>query len=119
VGSVVGSGVFVTLDAPFVDVLVRVEELGTERYKIDDEGLRAVAERSGDVISLGDRMLVEIIDVSITRRSVYARRVGGGSSKERFGKKKEPRLPSKKTLRELRGGKASKKGGGRKGGRGR
>jgi ribonuclease R len=118
VGAVVGSGVFVTLDSPFVDVLVRVEELGSERYEIDDEGLRAVAARSGDVISLGDRMMVEIIDVSITRRSVYARRIGGGtSSKGGFGKKKEPRLPSKKTLRELR--KGSKKGAGRKGGRGR
>jgi ribonuclease R len=93
VTAVVGSGVFVALDAPFVDVLVRLEDLGTEQYNIDDEGLRAVAGRSGDVVSLGDRMEVEIIDVAILRRSVYGKRLntpadqplhkrGGGANRD-------------------------------------
>jgi ribonuclease R len=84
VTAIVGSGAFVVLDAPFVDVLVKLEDLGGDRYELDDEGLRAVAERSGDVVSLGDRMMVEIIDVAILRRTVYARRVqGDGKGGER------------------------------------
>ncbi|MEZ4300315.1 MAG: VacB/RNase II family 3'-5' exoribonuclease [Polyangiaceae bacterium] len=71
----VGSGAFVTLEKPFVDVLVRLEALGSE-FVIDDSGLFAAAARSGERISLGDTLHVLIEDVSIERRTVYARRVG-------------------------------------------
>jgi ribonuclease R len=77
VTAVVGSGVFVQLDAPFVDVLVRLEDLGADRYEVDDDGLRVVAARSGDVVGLGDRVMVEVTDAAILRRTVYAKRVGG------------------------------------------
>ncbi|HZU85534.1 MAG TPA: ribonuclease R [Polyangiaceae bacterium] len=80
VTAVVGSGLFVQLDAPFVDVLVRLEDLGHDHWEIDDEALRVVAGRSGDVIALGDRLSVEIVDVSILRRTVYGKRVDGGRS---------------------------------------
>jgi len=79
VTAVVGSGLFVQLDAPFVDVLIRLEDLGHDRWEIDDDTLRVVAARSGEVIALGDRLLVEIIDVGILRRTVYARRTSGGA----------------------------------------
>lgn len=74
VTGVVGSGLFVQLDTPFVDVLVRLEDLGHDHYEVDDEALRVVAPRSGDVVALGDRMTVEVIDVSILRRTVYGKR---------------------------------------------
>src|SRR5678816_53467 len=77
VGGFSGSGVYVTLEAPFVDVMVRFEDLGGDRYELDDTGLRAVGERSGDAVQLGDTMLVEIVDVSLVRRTVYAKRIGG------------------------------------------
>jgi ribonuclease R len=77
VTAVVGSGLFVQLDAPFVDVLVRLEDLGQGNWQVDDDALRVVAARSGDVIALGDRIAVEIVDVAILRRTVYARRVVG------------------------------------------
>ncbi len=77
VTAVVGSGVFVQLDAPFVDVLVKLEDLGADRYEVDDDGLRVVAPRSGDVVALGDRMMVEVTDAAILRRTVYAKRLGG------------------------------------------
>jgi ribonuclease R len=75
VTAVVGTGLFVALDAPFVDVLVRLEDLGGDRYEVDDEGMRVVAARSGEAILLGDRMMLEVIDVAILRRTVYGRRV--------------------------------------------
>jgi ribonuclease R len=77
VTALVGSGIFVALDAPFVDVLVRFEDCGQERFELDDEGLRAVAKRSGEAIQLGDRMTLDVIDVSILRRAVYGKRVVG------------------------------------------
>jgi ribonuclease R len=76
VTAVVGSGLFIQLDAPFVDVLVRLEDLGHDHWEIDDEALRVIAARSGDVIALGDRLFVEVIDASLLRRTVYAKRVG-------------------------------------------
>ncbi len=86
VSAVVGSGLFVALDEPFVDVLVRIDDLGGDRYEVDDEGLRVVAARSGDAITLGDRLVLEIIDVAILRRTVYGRRVASeGEASESRG----------------------------------
>ena len=75
VTSIVGSGVFVNIDNPFIDVLVRMESLGPDSYDMDEQGLRVIGARSGDRIGLGDAMLVQIEDVSILRRTVYGRRI--------------------------------------------
>ena len=88
VSALVGGGVYVTLDSPFVDVMVRYEDLGGDRYELDDTGLRAVGSRSGDAVQLGDTMQVEISDVSLIRRTVYAKRTGGD---ERTRSRKAPK----------------------------
>lgn len=75
VTAIVGSGVFVALDEPFVDVLVRFEVLGPDHYEASEDELSVVGLRSGDRITLGDRMLVEIEDVAVLRRMTMARRV--------------------------------------------
>jgi ribonuclease R len=79
--AVVGSGVFVVLDDPFVDVMVKLEDLGgsgtAARWEVDDGGLRVTSARSGQSLGLGDRLVVEIIDAAILRRTVYGRRVAG------------------------------------------
>jgi ribonuclease R len=93
VTGLVGTGVFVNVDDPFVDVLVRMESLGADRYELDDERLRVIGARSGDRIALGDRMLVEIEDVSVLRRTVYGRRVA--EAEER--RVKRPRREVKRT----------------------
>lgn len=74
VSAFVGTGAFVTLDEPFVDVMVRVEDMGAE-YHVEDDGLMATSSRSGDAIRLGDRMLIDVTDCAILRRTVYGRRV--------------------------------------------
>ena len=38
VTALVGSGLFVNIDDPFVDVLVRTESLGPDQYNTDDQG---------------------------------------------------------------------------------
>jgi ribonuclease R len=96
VTGIVGTGVFVNVDDPFVDVLVRMESLGPDRYEIDDEKLRVIGARSGDRIGFGDRMLVEIEDVSVIRRTVYGRRVADAAAP---GEKKRPKREVKRTAR--------------------
>src|SRR5262249_15418654 len=71
------SGVFVQIDSPFVDVLVKAEDLGRDRYELDDDGMRMVGARSGDAIALGDPMEIVIEDVAILRRTVYGKRLTG------------------------------------------
>jgi len=75
VTALVGSGAYVTLDTPFVDVLVKHESMGPDHYEMSDDELSVVGSRSGDTISLGDRLAVVIEDVAILRRQVLARRV--------------------------------------------
>jgi ribonuclease R len=76
VSAFVGSGAFVTLDDPFCDVLVKIEDLGAD-FVVEDDGLMATSKRSGDAVRLGDRIMVEITDCAILRRTVYARRLRG------------------------------------------
>ncbi len=75
VSALVGSGAFISLDAPFVDVLIRYEAMGPDHYQLSDDELSVVGSRSGDTISLGDRVVVTIEDVAILRRQTYGRRV--------------------------------------------
>jgi ribonuclease R len=74
VTGLVGSGAFVSLDAPFVDVLLRFDDMA-EPYEISDDGLFAFGKRSGERVSLGDRLMVEVVDAAVLRRTVYGRRV--------------------------------------------
>jgi ribonuclease R len=85
VTALVGSGAYVALDDPFADVLMRYEDMGGN-WEVDDDGLRA-SSGSGQVLALGDRVELEIIDVSIVRRTVYGRIVGGDSSHRRDAKR--------------------------------
>lgn len=96
ISAFVGSGAFVTLDEPFVDVLLRTEDMGGD-FAIDDDGLMATSARSGEALRLGERIFVEIIDVALLRRQIQARRVRGEDdgqerrSRKHGGRAEEPR----------------------------
>ncbi|MEO7113190.1 MAG: VacB/RNase II family 3'-5' exoribonuclease, partial [Polyangiaceae bacterium] len=92
VTALVGSGAFVALDDPYVDVMVKFEDMG-DQYELDDDGLRAVALRSGDSVNLGDRMIVEILDAQILRRTVYAKKFG--TIKKETGYRGKPGKPGR------------------------
>jgi ribonuclease R len=70
-----GSGMYAVLDEPFVDVLVKFESMGPDRYEASDDGLSVFGQRSGDRVSLGDRITLVIEDVALLRRTIYGRRV--------------------------------------------
>jgi ribonuclease R len=75
VTAAVGSGLYASLDHPFVDVLVRYESMGPDRYEATEDELGVVGLRSGDIVMVGDRITVTVEDVAVFRRSVFARRV--------------------------------------------
>jgi ribonuclease R len=75
VSGIAGSGFYAQIDEPFVDVLVRFESMGPDRYEASDDGLSLVGQRSQDRISLGDRITLVIEDVGLARRTVFGRRV--------------------------------------------
>jgi ribonuclease R len=100
VTALLGSGVIVAVADPYVDLLVLFETLGADRYEIADDELSYVGQRSGEVIALGDPMVVEVVDVSLARRTVYGGRVVSA--------------PSGKSARGSRRGKSAGKGGGEK-----
>jgi ribonuclease R len=109
----VGSGVYVSLDDPFVDVLVRFESLGPDQYSLSDDELSAVGARSGDRVELGERMVVQIEDVAILRRAVFARRIVPEATLQKLGSSRKRGAGD----RERRGAPAPR--GGRAGGRDR
>jgi ribonuclease R len=96
VTGLVGSGVFVEIADPFIMVLVRLESLGPDSYELDDERLRVVGARSGERIAIGDAMLVSVEDVSLTRRTVYGRRLAPA--------RREPADDKGRTVRSARRG---------------
>jgi ribonuclease R len=99
VTAIVGTGVFVALDKPFVDVLVRMESLGPDSYEIDESGLSVTGTRSGERIKLGDTMVVQIEDVAILRRSTYGRRIPREIEESEGGEPTEGRRKSKRVLK--------------------
>jgi ribonuclease R len=67
-------GVFVAIDEPFVEGLVRTDYLAPDDfYDYDDLGCRLIGRRSGRTFSLGDRVSVEILQVSVARRRIELR----------------------------------------------
>jgi ribonuclease R len=66
-------GVFVQIDAPFVDGMVKLGDIEKDRgepYQRDETGIRMVGTRTGKTITVGDRVVVEVIGASIPRRQI-------------------------------------------------
>lgn len=72
-----GGGLYAAVDEPCVDVMLTFESLGLDQFELDEDELGVVGRRSGERIMLGDTLRVEIKDISIVRRTVYAARLTG------------------------------------------
>jgi ribonuclease R len=70
ISGVMGFGVFVVVDQPFVEGLVRVEALSDDYYVFDEASARLVGRRSGRTFALGDSVRVEVQSVSVVRRKI-------------------------------------------------
>jgi len=88
VSAVTSFGAFVELDEPFVEGLIKLDSLG-EHFDYDDVHMRLSASRSGRAIELGDKVTVEIANVSVIRRRIDFTLIEGQKHEPR-----EPRLQS-------------------------
>ncbi|MES1204499.1 MAG: ribonuclease R [Pseudomonadota bacterium] len=70
ISGVMGFGVFVVVDQPFIEGLVRVEALSDDYYLFDEMTARLVGRRSGRTFALGDTVKIEVQSVSVVRRKI-------------------------------------------------
>ncbi len=70
ISGVMGFGVFVVVDQPFIEGLVRVEALSDDYYLFDEVASRLVGRRSGRTFALGDTVKIEVQSVSVVRRKI-------------------------------------------------
>jgi len=74
ISGVTSFGIFVVADQPFVEGLVRTDYLSPDDfYEYDDVACRLIGRRSGKTFSLGDRVKVEVLQVSVARRRIELR----------------------------------------------
>jgi exoribonuclease R len=67
------SGIFVTLDDPPVDGMIRrnlIEREAREAFEIDEMGARLIGAKSGREMLIGDRVIVEVTGVSLPKRQI-------------------------------------------------
>ena len=94
VSGVTGFGLFVTVDEPFVEGLVRMEYLTPDDfYDFDPASASLVGRHSGSTFTLGDRVSVEILQVSVARRRIELRLAKSAAKKS---DRKETRRPARK-----------------------
>jgi ribonuclease R len=70
ISAVTSFGIFVVVDEPYVEGLVRIEELGDDIFSFDEPTMRLVGRRSGRSFALGDTVTVEVLSVSVARRRI-------------------------------------------------
>ncbi len=70
ISSVTSFGLFVQIDAPFVEGLVKITALPGDFYEFDQEHFRLVGRSNGRAYSLGMPLKVRIENVSISRRQI-------------------------------------------------
>ena len=76
-----GFGLFVTLDAMYVEGLVHITELGGEYYRFDEARQELRGERSGMRYALGTRLRVQVSRVDLDGRKIDFRLVHEGEDK--------------------------------------
>ena len=83
VTAVVGFGLFVTLDAIYVDGLVPISSLEDDFYRYDDVGHQLVGAQFGRIYRLGDRLRVKLVRADAERRALDFRPVGDSAGPRR------------------------------------
>ena len=75
VSSVTSFGIFVTLDAMYVEGLVHITELGGEYYRFDEARQELRGERTGMRYAIGSRVRVQVSRVDLDGRRIDFRLV--------------------------------------------
>ncbi len=86
VSAVTSFGLFVTLDALYVDGLVHITELGGEYYRFDETRQELRGERSGVRYTVGVRVRVQVSRVDLDGRKIDFRMVREGEPERLLAK---------------------------------
>ena len=78
VSSVTGFGLFVTLDAMYVEGLIHITELGGEYFRFDEARQELRGERTGIRYAIGTRVRVQVSRVDLDGRKIDFRLVRDG-----------------------------------------
>ena len=78
VSAVTSFGIFVTLDAMYVEGLVHITELGGEYFKFDEARQELRGERTGIRYSIGTRVRVQVSRVDLDGRKIDFRLIREG-----------------------------------------
>jgi ribonuclease R len=126
VAAVVGFGLFVQIESPFVEGLVKLGALADDQYDYDEETQRLVGRGTGRQFALGDRVKVRIENVSVPGRKIdlalvehtatappLPAQARPGTRRDR-GEKRKPLRPAPSRKHD-RGGKPDRGRGGRNG----
>jgi ribonuclease R len=128
VTAVTSFGLFVTLDALYVEGLVHITELGGEYYRFDDARMELRGERTGIRYGVGTRVRVQVSRVDLDGRKIDFRMVregegerllargdkaaakGGGSALQELAAVKEADREAKAAHKAGKAGKTGKAG---------
>ncbi|MEJ2453768.1 MAG: ribonuclease R [Candidatus Thiodiazotropha sp.] len=109
--SVNSFGVFVELEAIYVDGLVHITALDNDYYHYDPVGHRLTGERTGKVLRLGDPLTIKVANVNLDDRKIDflpAGEIGGGRKRGRL-RKSDKKPASAKAGKSGKGTTAPKK----------
>ncbi|MBC7216030.1 MAG: ribonuclease R [Burkholderiaceae bacterium] len=102
VSAVTGFGIFVTLDALYVEGLVHITELGGEYFRFDEARQELRGERTGIRYGIGTRLRVQVSRVDLDGRRIDFRLVREGEDRPaRSAKDKSEKSADKATAREV------------------
>lgn len=88
VSGVTHFGIFVTVEQPFVEGLVRLADLPGDHYEFDERKLRLSGKLTGRGFGLGDVVKVKVASVSVARRKIDFALVGVAGA-ERASRREE------------------------------
>ncbi len=104
ISAVTSFGAFVEIEEPFVEGLIKLDSLG-EPFEYDEAHMRLSGKRTGKTLELGDRVTVEINNVSVLRRRIDFTLIAGGQARGKPAKlQPSPRAPipqRKRAAKEL------------------
>ena len=94
VSTVASFGLFVTLDALFVEGLVHITELGGEYYRFDEVRGELRGERTGIRYAVGARVRVQVSRVDLDGRKIDFRMVREGEGERLLARGSRPPAPA-------------------------
>ena len=101
VSAVTSFGLFVTLDALYVDGLVHITELGGEYYRFDEVRQELRGERSGVRYTVGARVRVQVSRVDLDGRKIDFRMVREGEGERLLAQGRPERAKPGSAVEEL------------------